>query len=150
MQISLTFLQMNMILYEVLRLYSPAIELKRRVSKDTRLGDLSIPAGTLICLPLLFVHHDTQIWGQDAQEFKPERFSEGISAATKGNISFFPFSAGPRVCPGEKFSLIEAKMALSMILQRFVFEISSNYVHAPMDVILLQPQYGAQIILRRR
>lgn len=83
------------------------------------------------------------------EDFKPDRFDEGISKATNGNNSFFPFGWGPIICIGEKFAMTTAKMVVSMMLQSFSFELSPNYVHAPKPVIFLEPQYGAPIILRR-
>jgi len=140
----------TMILYEVLRLYPPLIAGFRKVyDHDQKLGNLIVPEGAMVSLGLYQVHHDPKLWGEDVNEFKPTRFSEGISKATKGNLSFFPFSAGPRVCIGQNFSLIEAKIAISMILQRFSFELSPSYTHAPTTLIILQPQFGAHLIVRR-
>ncbi|XP_021845119.1 cytochrome P450 72A552-like isoform X1 [Spinacia oleracea] len=138
------------IVHEVLRLYPPIPATSRRAhERETKLGDLVIPQGVGVSFSILHAHLNPEIWGDDAKEFKPERFSEGIAKATKGNNSYFPFGWGPRICIGQAFALIQVKMALSMILQRFSFELSPSYIHAPTSLLALQPQHGAHVILHR-
>ncbi|KAK9071511.1 hypothetical protein SSX86_010080 [Deinandra increscens subsp. villosa] len=139
----------NMIFYEVLRLYPPALFISRVVDKNITLGGISLPSGVQILLPIMLIHYDEQLWGHDAKKFNPERFSQGISKATKNQVIYFPFGSGPRICIGQNFALLEAKIALAMILQRFSFEFSPSYIHAPTQILTLQPQYGAHLILHK-
>ncbi|RZC91561.1 hypothetical protein C5167_027633 [Papaver somniferum] len=140
---------MEMVLNEVMRLYPPGPELYRYTGKRTKLGNLSIPAGVILTVPLILAHHDPEYWGDDSQEFNQERFSEGVSNASKDKLAYFPSSRGHKVCLGQNFALIEAKMALTMILKNFSFELSPSYTHAPYVVLDLAPQHGAQIILHQ-
>nr|BAN19928.1 cytochrome P450 [Echinochloa phyllopogon] len=138
----------TMILYEVLRLYPPAIAFSRKTYKEMEIGDATYPAGVILELPVLHIHHDPDIWGSDVHEFRPERFAEGIAKASRDRLAFFPFGWGPRICIGQNFALLEAKIALSMMLQSFEFELAPSYTHAPRTVIMLHPMHGAQIKLR--
>nr|CAB3473664.1 unnamed protein product [Digitaria exilis] len=142
-------LQVTMVLYEVLRLYPPFTFLARQPHKEVELGGVKYPPGVQLFLPILTIHHDPDVWGKDVNEFKPARFAEGISKASKDGAGFFPFGWGPRRCIGQNFALLEAKVALSMILQRFSFELSPSYTHSPFRVASLQPDHGAQIMLKK-
>ncbi|KAK7283166.1 hypothetical protein RIF29_12517 [Crotalaria pallida] len=138
----------TMIFYEVLRLYPPLTFISRYTSCETRVGNISIPGGVEIILPLLLLHYDSSYWGKP-EEFNPMRFAEGASKASKDQIAFYPFSWGPRICPGQNFAMLEAKMALAMVLQHFSFKLSPSYAHAPSSFITLRPKHGAPIIIRR-
>ncbi|KAJ9541261.1 hypothetical protein OSB04_027767 [Centaurea solstitialis] len=139
----------TMIIHEVLRLYPPAVGLARLVSRDIIVGGRNLPSGTEIGIPVMLLHYDEETWGADAKEFKPERFSGGVSKAVKNQATYLPFGWGPRICIGQNFAMLEVKIALSMILKSFSFEVSPSYVHAPYIVFALRPQYGAQLILRK-
>ncbi|KAL1348560.1 hypothetical protein HN51_024527 [Arachis hypogaea] len=138
-----------MILQESLRLYPPVVMFARFLRKDAKLGDLIIPAGVELIVPISMLHQEKEFWGDDAKEFKPERFAEGVSKATNGKISYMPFGWGPRLCIGQNFGLLEAKIAVSMILQRFSFTLSPSYTHSPSFIITLQPEHGAHLILQK-
>ncbi|RDX80996.1 11-oxo-beta-amyrin 30-oxidase, partial [Mucuna pruriens] len=137
------FPRVTMILYEVLRLYPPTVFFGRTLQKDVKLGNLSLPAGINVTMPILFIHQDGDIWGDDAKCSN----LKGIAKATKGQVSFFPFGWGPRMCIGQNFALLESKIVLSLLLQHFSFELSPAYSHAPTVILNLQPKHGAHLVL---
>ncbi|KAL3537464.1 hypothetical protein ACH5RR_000830 [Cinchona calisaya] len=138
-----------MILYEVLRLYPPVTDLTKIAHEDTKLGTLIIPAGTQTMLPTVILHRERAILGEDAMEFNPMRFADGVANASKNEVAYLPFSWGPRVCLGQNFALLQAKLRLATILQRFSFELSPSYAHAPFTVLTRQPQFGAHVVYRK-
>ncbi|KAB2619636.1 cytochrome P450 734A1-like [Pyrus ussuriensis x Pyrus communis] len=127
------------------RLYPPATMLARQATKKVKLGSLEIPTDAQLYLTLIAIHHDTEIWGEDAHEFNPSRFLE----SRRHSASFIPFGLGPRICAGQTSAVVEAKLALALIIQRYSFRMSPTYVHGPMLFLTLQPQYGAQIIFTK-
>ncbi|KAK9060732.1 hypothetical protein SSX86_021438 [Deinandra increscens subsp. villosa] len=139
---------LTMILNESLRLYPPIVALIRRAKADVELGGYKIPSGTELLIPILAIHHDQAIWGSDANEFNPSRFSNGVARASKHPMAFFPFGLGVRTCIGQNLAILQAKLTIAMILQRFSFELSPKYQHAPTVLMLLHPQYGAPIIFK--
>ncbi|PON78218.1 Cytochrome P450 [Parasponia andersonii] len=135
---------LNMVINESLRLYPPASVLPRMAFEDIMLGDLHIPKGLSIWIPVLAIHHSEELWGKDANEFNPERF------ASKSFIPgrFIPFAAGPRNCVGQAFAMMEAKTILAMLISQFSFTISENYRHAPVIILTIKPKYGVQVCLK--
>ncbi|KAJ6555951.1 cytochrome P450 [Mycena capillaripes] len=134
---SLSYL--DSIVREVLRIYSPVDFLDRMAMQDDILplskpyidaagkshDTLFIPKGQIIHLPMLAVNTDPEIWGDDAAEFKPERWEHVPDASNAipsvwGNL--FTFFAGPNNCIGFRFALVEFKALLFTLIREFEFE----------------------------
>ena len=137
-----------MILNETLRLYPPAVATVRRAKSDVVLGGYHIPRDTELLIPIMAVHHDARLWGPDATQFNPARFAGGAARAAKHPLAFIPFGLGSRMCVGQNLALLEAKLTVAVLLQRFELRPSPKYVHAPTVLMLLYPQYGAPLIFR--
>ncbi|CAM0906855.1 unnamed protein product [Alopecurus aequalis] len=135
----------NMFILQTLRLYSPVTLIQRKASSDLELGGIKVPEGTILTTPIKTIHRNKEVWGEDADEFKPQRFENGVTRASKQPNAFLPFSSGPRACIGQNFTMIEAKVVFAMILQRFSVSLSPKYIHAPTDVFTIRPRYGLQV-----
>ncbi|GER44141.1 cytochrome P450 [Striga asiatica] len=141
---------LGMILNESLRLYPPAVAVIRRAKVDVQLaGGPHIPRGTELLVPILAVHHDPALWCHDPHEFNPARFSKGVAHAAKHPMAFMPFGMGARRCVGQNLAILQARLAVAMILQRFSFELAPTYQHAPSVLMLLHPKHGAPIVFRK-
>lgn len=137
-----------MVLLETLRLYSPAVFTQRKTTTDMAVGEIKIPQGFGIVIPFAIMHRDKTIWGDDADEFNPLRFQNGAIKAAKVPHALLAFSIGPRSCIGQNFAMMEAKSVLAVILQKFSFTHSPDYVHAPVDLVTLQPKFGLPVVLK--
>ncbi|CAF2144643.1 unnamed protein product [Brassica napus] len=140
----------TMVIQETRRLYPPTPIVGREAFTDIRLGNLVVPKGVCIWILIPALHRHGEIWGEDANEFKPERFSEGISKACKYPQSYMPFGFGPRTCLGKNLAMMEAKVLVSLIVSKFSFTLSPTYQHSPNHKLLVEPQHGVVIRIVRQ
>ncbi|KAK3339913.1 cytochrome P450 [Lasiosphaeria hispida] len=103
---------------EVLRNWCPSIISYRYTADDVVVGGVLVPKGTTITLMPAVIHHNPGIWGDDADEFKPERWEQN----TRDPHAFATFFQGPRQCIGRGFSLLEFKIILVEMVRKFSFE----------------------------
>ena len=113
----------NAVLCETLREYSLVPVVTREAIEDDVIGEFAVPKGAKIVVAIDAVHHDASIWSEP-DEFRPERFLKPPSHP----YAFLAFIAGSRSCIGENFSLIEAKIVLARLVQRFRFLAASSDV----------------------
>ncbi|KAL0491160.1 cytochrome P450 [Acrasis kona] len=123
---------LNMFIKENLRLNGPLDNIPpKTLNEDAVLGDYQLKKGVSVAINSYAIHRNKQIWGQDAEEFRPERFSEAESKGRHSN-AYIPFSAGPRTCMGNRFSLLEQKIFLVSLLQKFELSLpDQDYVCKP-------------------
>ncbi len=117
---------------EALRLYPPLWAIGRRAIGDCRIGDSTIPAGSVVVLSQYVTHRDPR-WFPNPEHFDPDRWTPE-NRASRPRFSYFPFSAGSRSCLGEMFASVEGVLCLTAIAQKW-------RLHAePGQRIVLQPQ----------
>ena len=112
---------MEQVINETLRLYPPAWLIPRKSLEDDYLGPYEIPAGSDIFISPYFLQRDPKVW-EEPDQFNPDRFTE-TKVDNQHKLSYIPFSAGPRKCIGDHFSLIEMKFHLAMLIKEFEFSL---------------------------
>ncbi|KAH0494650.1 hypothetical protein TgHK011_008241 [Trichoderma gracile] len=117
---SMTYLRC--FLMEVLRLYPAFPAMMREAAQDARVGDLNIPKGKQIMVSPYAVNRSQELWGDDAEEFKVERWENSYSGGAKTSQAFMTFSSGPRICIGKDFATLSLKVFLTVLIARFRFE----------------------------
>lgn len=108
---------------EAMSLHSTsAIGLPRLVTSPTGVSfeSYNFPQGTVLSVPSYSIHHSTDIWGPDVEEFKPARWS---CLTERQKIAFNPFSYGPRACVGRNVAELELALIVSTFFRRYDVEL---------------------------
>ena len=129
---------------EALRLYPPVPMLVREATCPAEFRGRNVPKGAQAVISPWYLGRHEGLW-QDADAFCPARWSTpaGKAAARDG---FLPFSAGPRVCTGAGFAMIEGPLLLATLARRFHFEIIKS--RPPVPVAQLTVRSGTGIWLK--
>ncbi|KAJ5913994.1 Cytochrome P450 [Penicillium tannophilum] len=76
------------------------------------------PPGTVLSVPSYTIHHMAEIWGDDVEEFKPDRW---LNLTPRQKIGFNPFSYGPRACVGQNVAIMELQLIIGTLFHRYDF-----------------------------
>ncbi|XP_061999569.1 cytochrome P450 704C1-like [Rosa rugosa] len=115
-------------LTETLRLY-PTVPLDARVcfSDDTWPDGLSVKKGELIVYQPYSMGRMEFIWGDDAEEFRPERWlDKNGNFQEESPFKFISFNAGPRICLGKEYSYIQLKIFSAMLISNYIFKVTDE------------------------
>ncbi len=116
----------HQVIQETMRLYPTARGVLRVAIEDDQLGDYHIPAEAMVLLSFYNVHRNPNYW-QSPEQFKPERFDDGVSLARSHPFAYVPFAAGPRQCIGDTFALYEMRLTIATLIQRYRIQLHPDY-----------------------
>ncbi|KAG0328079.1 hypothetical protein BGZ99_006252 [Dissophora globulifera] len=148
---------------ESLRIY-PAVphNIKVCMEDDILPGGAPVYKGEMVAWGSWAIGRDKAIWGDDAEEYRPERWLEdevhepGVGhrrydIGKPSPAKFVSFHLGPRACLGRQFATIEAITITSMLLQKFTFKLVDPHTEpAYVQAVTLQMANGLKVRIRRR
>jgi cytochrome P450 len=127
------------VLFESMRLFPPAWVVSRRCKEPDVLGDLAVPANSMVFVAPWVLHRDPR-WFPEPDRFLPARFLPGAPEPPKG--AYFPFGAGLRTCIGRDFAMMESQLVFARLVQRFSWKDIDDRPMVPEPLITLRPKDG--------
>jgi cytochrome P450 len=106
---------------ETMRLYPPAPGILREALHDTIIDGYRVPKGATIIISPYTLHRRADYFPKP-ESFQPERFTPEHEKLLPRS-AYIPFSAGPRICIGNHFALMEAQLLIAAIAQRYTFSL---------------------------
>lgn len=133
---------------EALRLYPPVPMMVRENRCPEVFRGREVAAGGQVVLSPWHLHRHERIW-ERPDEFDPDRWQTeaGRSCAKE---AFFPFSAGPRVCPGAGFAMIEGPLLLAMLVRAYRFETVAGRAPVPVAHLTVRARDGIWLDVKKR
>ncbi len=134
------------VINEALRLYSPIHSISRVALTDDTLGGYHIPAGATLYVSLYATHRLPTLW-PDPDRFDPDRFTPD-KVERRPRFAFIPFAAGHRNCVGASTALVELKLVVAMIAQRYELTLAPGQRVEGAAGTTMHPRYGLSMHIR--
>jgi cytochrome P450 len=138
----------RMVLEESMRLYPPVHTMSRQAQADDVVAGHPVPKGTDVMVVPWLLHRHRKLW-DEADKFDPERFAPQ-RAGNRHRFAYLPFGAGPRICIGMGFALMEAVLLLARMAQEWRLALAPGQAVVPVGLITLRPRDGLPMRLVRR
>ncbi|KAK9478075.1 cytochrome P450 [Lipomyces japonicus] len=131
---------LNNVVRECLRLNPPVLLTTREAAEDVTIEGLEIKKGTVIQISIKAMNTSTKFWGQDANDFNPDRWNGRQAESAYANLTFIQ---GTRSCIGKRFAEIEFKCILAALVGRYRFEEATKNQNPEKEfVITIKPLDG--------
>ncbi len=131
---------------ESLRLHSPIHSISRVAMVDNTVGGFHVPAGATVAVSMYAIHRQAHLY-PNPEVFDPTRFAPE-QVATRHRFAYLPFAAGHRNCIGAGQALVELKLIVSRIAQRFELELAPGHKVEPAPGTTMFPRYGMKMRIR--
>lgn len=136
------------ILKESMRLYPPAYAIGRQAVEADTLCGYHVPARSIMFISIYALHRHPKYY-EHPDRFVPEHFSESAVKA-RPRLAYMPFGAGPRMCVGNHFAMIEMTLLLAVLWQQFRFELAPEHPVVPHPLVTLKPKHGIRMRVETR
>ncbi len=136
------------VLKEAMRLYPPAYALSRFADRDVEVAGYPIKRGTTVFMSPYALHRRADYF-PDPLRFDPERFTPDNEARLPRG-AYIPFGAGPRICIGNHFALMEGHLLLATLAQRVTFALAPHQTVALDPKVTIRPKGDVALLVRRR
>ncbi len=134
------------VIEEGMRLYPPAYAIGREPLEADEIIGYDIPKKAIILMSVYAVQRDPKYY-PNPDKFDPERFSpEAIKQRPK--LAYMPFGAGPRMCIGNHFAMMEMQLLLTLLIRRFDFVLDESHPIETDALITLKPKTGIKMWIR--
>jgi cytochrome P450 len=134
-----------MVIQEAMRLYPPAWAISRAAIADDVILGYRIPAGSVVLLSQWVTQRHPDFWDEPLR-LRPERFAPE-EVARRSRYAYFPFGGGPRLCIGEQFALVEARLILATIAQSYRLRLHADQTVEPEPLVTLRQRGGITMCL---
>ncbi len=133
---------------EALRLYPPADSIARTALHSVTIGPYQMQKGEIVALPLYTIHRRPEFY-PDPERFDPDRFQPEAEKRLPRH-AFMPFGAGPRICIGNHFAMMEGQLILATLAQHIRFTLVPGQAVVPHPVFVIRQKDGCRVIIQRR
>jgi cytochrome P450 len=140
----------QLVLKESLRLFPTAPVIVRDIVDDVEFDGLTVPKGTVGLIPIYAIHRHKSFW-DDPDRFDPNRFSPD-NPFKPNRFQYMPFGAGPRICIGASFAMLEATIMLATFVRAAHFYLDPGFEPEPSARMFLLPKNGMpmRVMLRQK
>ena len=133
---------------ETLRLYPPVPMMVRESRCPVTFRGRDLAPGAQVILSSWHLQRHERLWDRP-DEFDPDRWRT-VEGRTSARVAYLPFSAGPRVCPGAGFAMIEGPLLLAVLLRDWRFAIADDTPPIPVAHLTVRSRDGIRLRLLPR